>query len=93
MIQNNISNIHDNLKKCKSLPLLDENEIKYIQNPIGKAIIKKSLDINKKHYSDKLICDICGGSFTRSHKSAHNKTKLHLAYDNMNKKLMKVLLN
>ena len=98
-VNNKISDIQKHLKTGRSIPLLDENDIKYIQKPIGKAIYKEVLGRPKKREedkaqpSDRLICNICGGKYVRSHRSAHNKTKVHKAYENMNHKLTKILLD
>lgn len=37
----------------------------------------------KKHPNDKIICDTCGIAYPRSHKSAHDKSKYHLAIDRL----------
>jgi hypothetical protein len=42
---------------------------------------------------DRLTCELCGGTFTRCHKSQHNGTKVHQAYMRMNQKLVKLLLD
>ena len=97
----------ENLKSGKSIPLLDENDIEYMIRPIGKAIYKNSIEKKnqkpfgrpkkneheKAHYSDKIKCDICGGTFVRSHRADHRKTKVHQAYEKMNRKLSKVILD
>lgn len=42
--------------------------------------------------TDRLICPICGGEFTRYNRSSHNKTKVHMAYANMNDNMRKLLI-
>lgn len=44
-------------------------------------------------WSDRIKCDVCGKDFIRSRRCAHNKTKIHLAFEKMNKKLRKILLD
>jgi hypothetical protein len=91
--------MQESLKNSKSIPLLNENEIKYIQTPVGQAIYKNSFgrpkkkDYEKAKPSDRLTCSICGGKFIRSHRSSHNKSKVHQAYLNMDNKLKKLLLD
>lgn len=88
---------YSNLRSGKRITLLDNDEIKKIQTPIGKAIYINSIGRPRKEEkalpNDRLICDVCGGKFIRSHRSAHKKTKVHQAYENMNKKLSKLLLD
>lgn len=40
----------------------------------------------KKSPKDKLTCNICGKSFTRSNKVKHNKTKHHIFCTKLNEK-------
>lgn len=93
------SKIYENLRDGRSIPCLNTEEIKSLQQPLGKAIYKYSIEsspetYNKKaHPNDRLICNICNGKYTRAHRSAHNKTKVHQAYANMNSKLTKLLLD
>lgn len=90
------NNIYENLKNKKSLPLLNKEELKEIQKPINKSIYKNNNNLNvikKNNPSDILECEICGNKYRRAHKSAHKKTKLHIAYDNMNKKLFTLMIN
>jgi hypothetical protein len=99
----NREDIYKQLRSGKSILLLDNKDIKRIQAPIGKAIYKDSLERpigrprknseEKAKPNDRIICDICGGKFYRRHKSSHNKTKVHQAYESMNRKLSKVLLD
>ncbi len=53
---------------------------------------RKSEDIKAK-YNDSCICDICGGSFTRSNRSSHKKTRLHQAYEKTNIFIKKTIIN
>ena len=92
----NIHDIQNSLKNGTSITLLSKEEIKYASTPIGNAIYKKAIE-NKTHTvkspNDYLICDICGGKYTRAHKSDHKKTKIHKAHENMHRKFAKILLN
>jgi hypothetical protein len=94
-----ILDIQKHLKTGKSIPLLDKDDIKYLQKPIGKALYTevigrpKKKEEDKAHPSDRLFCNICGGKYVRSHRSAHNKTKVHQAYAKMNHKLSRLLLD
>jgi len=53
----------------------------------------RKLEQDKAKPRDRIICDICGGSFTRTNRTRHNNTKLHKAYEKMNKTVRKILLN
>lgn len=48
---------------------------------------------DKAKPTDRLICEVCGGEFTRYNRSAHNKTRVHQAYASMNKKLREFLID
>lgn len=93
-----IKKTQDNLKKGLSITQMDSDTINYLQTPLGKAFYKSSVgrprkkEEDKAKHNDRVICDICGGSFTRSHRSSHNKTKIHLLHKNMNDKLKKLLI-
>lgn len=102
-----IANSQEKLKSGISIPLLNEFDIEYITKPIGKAIYKNSIEKKnekpfgrprknekeKARYNDRIVCDICGGTFLRSHRADHRKTKVHQAYEKMNRKLSKVILD
>jgi hypothetical protein len=90
--------IQKNLNYGKALTLYDDDELRYVQKPIGKAIYKNAIGRPKKkeedkaHPNDRLICDVCGNKFIRAHRSKHKKTKVHQAYEKMNKKIQKLLI-
>ncbi|ACF16988.1 V4 [Sputnik virophage] len=46
----------------------------------------------KAQPTDRLICEFCGKTYTRSNRSTHRKTEVCKAYQSMNKKLKDVLL-
>lgn len=94
-----IQQSQNRLKSGVSIPLLDSEDLIYLQKPIGRALYKNTLGRPRKREEDKakpgdiIICDVCGNKFIRSHRSSHKKTKVHQAYENMNRKLIKMLLN
>jgi len=96
---NDIKNIQNRLKEGKAITNYDVNEIKYMMKPIGGAIYEQSKDkdINKnkdtKKWNDILTCDICNKTYTRSNKSQHNKSIIHIEYSKINKKLRDILIN
>nr|AEY99263.1 zinc finger C2H2-type domain-containing protein [Moumouvirus Monve] len=50
-------------------------------------------NINEKAKpKDKLICDICGGSYTRSNVSKHKNTQKHQIFESMNDKIRMIML-
>jgi hypothetical protein len=101
-----VEDIYKNLRNGKHISLLSIDDIKKIQKPIGKAIFKDSITDPKKssgrprkpenekaHHRDRLICNICGEKYYRSYGPRHKKTKLHQAYEKMNHKIYKLLLD
>lgn len=101
-----INRIQENLKSGKSFSLLEVEDILYMEKPLGKAMYVDSLieqkrpigrprkeDEDKAKPNDILICNICGRTFIRSARSRHRKTKIHQAYEGINTKLAKVILN
>lgn len=42
-------------------------------------IIKKNIQ-NRLHYSDRVLCDICGKTYARSGLTSHNGTQYHLLH-------------
>lgn len=93
-----MNDYYKNLRSGKSIPLLNINDIKNLDKPIGKAIYKNQVGRPRKNedekakYNDRIICDICGEKFTRSHRSRHNQNKVHQAYANIHNKLYKVIV-
>ena len=47
----------------------------------------------KANPKDRLACEICGGSFIRYNRIAHNRTKVHQAFHSMNEKMRKLLID
>lgn len=90
-----IEDIQTNLKDQKGLSQYNVEELKYVQKPLGKALYKhvgRPKSENKAHWNDKIICKICGGKFTRSARTGHDKTKVHQIYAKMNDKMRKLLI-
>ncbi len=87
--------IQDKLKNNKSLANYDVEDMKYLQKPLGKAIYKRGRpkSDNPAKWNDRVICDVCGKEFTRSARTKHKKTQFHQAFEIMNNKLKKLLIN
>lgn len=49
---------------------------------VGRPKIPKNEHVK---YNDKIVCDVCNGTYTRSNKAAHNKTNLHRRFEKINK--------
>jgi len=74
----------------------DNNSLKYVQKPLGKALYRgrpRKNEEDKGKPTDKIKCSLCGNSFTRSNRSHHNKTQRHLLYDKVNKKMAKLVID
>lgn len=83
-----------NLKK--GIPLYENEEIEYLEKPLGKAayLMKdNTLKKKKSHWSDRIKCNICGKEFTRSCRKSHEITKHHQTYAKLNTKMKKILLD
>jgi|WetSurMetagenome_2_1015567.scaffolds.fasta_scaffold00833_19 hypothetical protein len=68
------------------------NPIHQAKRQVGRRKKENTEPVLKSHL-DKLKCSICGRIYTRSNKYAHNKTKIHKAYANMNERIKKILLD
>ncbi len=91
-----ISKIQEKIKDDKNIAEYSEEELKYLQKPIGKALYRgrpKIDETKKAKATDKIVCEICGKSFFRSGRTKHKRTKFHMLHENMNKKLMKMLVD
>lgn len=87
--------------KNKNLIHCEEDVLDYALNDhFGIAILnnkevipEREIKKGKKcNWYDRVKCEVCGGEFIRSARSQHKKTKLHLAYFNLNDKLKNILL-
>jgi hypothetical protein len=77
---------------------LEPEEIEYTLTPVGRALYngngRPPKDPSEKAKpTDRVICDICGGQFTRWNRSKHNVTKVHKLHVTMNQKLKKILID
>lgn len=70
-----------------------ENNIKKTELNIDKVLTESEVKRTKFIKNQKIKCDTCGVQFTRANRSAHVKTKVHNAYESMNNKLKKFLLD
>nr|AVL93337.1 C2H2 zinc finger protein [Moumouvirus australiensis transpoviron] len=52
---------------------------------------KKNIN-EKAKPNDKIICNICGGSYTRSNITKHKNTQKHQIFETMNDKIRRVML-
>ena len=88
--------IQQKFKRNKIITDYEVEDYEYLRKPIGKSLYKNAVieeDIKvKKLPSDRVDCEICGGNFRRSNRSAHKKTKKHQLYAKLNKKLTKMLV-
>ena len=50
-------------------------------------------DENKAKPKDKMKCKICNGTYLRSNKTHHNKTKIHKIYENMHLNLKQIIID
>ena len=80
----------------KNILLCSDETIQRCKTPIGKSLLSgrpKKTDDEKTKYSDRVECNICGKIFTRSNRSAHNKTQYHIMYGKAHDKLKAILLS
>ena len=91
-----INEIQNEIKNGTSLPLCNDDTLKYLQKPVGKALYrgrpKKDID-SKAKPNDRVKCDTCGKDFIRSNRSSHKNTKYHQLYEKVNKKMANLILN
>lgn len=59
-------------------------------NKRGRPVVAEE---DKAKPNDRLECKVCGGSYTRAHKSSHEKTKQHQIYAKLDDDIRKVVLN
>jgi len=94
-----MSELYKNLRSGTSIPLLSSDDIKKLEKPVGKAIYinkygrPKKKEEDKAKPGDRIICDICGEKFIRSHRSRHNQNKVHQVYAKIHNKLYKVIVD
>lgn len=89
------NDLQEEIKEGKQLTQLSPEALSYVTKPIGKAFFNhkgRPKKDDKAKWNDRIKCEICGVEFTRSNRTAHNKTKTHKIYSEMNQKLKKILL-
>lgn len=95
--------LQEEIKKGKKIIEYDNETIKYIQKPLGKALYLNAIDNNdsdhkndnkkrKALWNDRIQCKICGKKMLRSNQSKHKKTQYHMAFEKMNNKIRDLLL-
>ena len=88
-----IQKIQTELKKGKSLTLLDKNELLYAQKPIGTSLYMSSIDsIEEPYKNNQIRCKICGKKYSKTNGWGHRKTNYHKMHENINIKLRNMLL-
>lgn len=86
--------IRKRLRKKKGLGLYNNDDLRYLENPLGAAsYTHHDPEPSKlKHWSDRVKCKVCGTVYTRSSSSRHKKTRHHRDYLNMNEKIRDLML-
>jgi len=87
-------------KLINGTPLTDFNQDELLQiltKPTLKAFYKeyyKNSNNPPKQVgkNEKIICDICNKSYTKHNRARHNKSQIHQAYYNINKKLHGIII-
>jgi hypothetical protein len=89
-----ISKLQKKISEDKNMINYDDDTLKYVQKPIGKALFNNGKKVIRKNDpNEKMTCELCGKSYTRCNKVHHNKTQYHQLYEKINKKMMKLVLN
>jgi hypothetical protein len=91
----NYDKMQKELISGKSLPLCEDETIKYLNEPIGAAIAKsrgRPKADKPIHWSDRIKCLVCGKTYTRSAVVAHKITQHHQTYLKFDKKMRKIML-
>lgn len=86
--------IRKRLGEQKGIALYDNEDIKYLDTTVGKAVYttKKKSNGAKKLWSDRVKCKVCGTEYTRSSASRHNKTRHHQDFLSINEKMRDIML-
>lgn len=97
ILMTDIKKLREKVKYNKNLTTYTEDELKYVQTVTGKALFNHDEENEqpkqKTHWSDRVKCDICGKEFTRSSRTAHNKTLYHNMKKQEHDKLKKILID
>ena len=91
----NVGEIQDKIKGSKNIVDYDEMEMRYLQRPIGSALYKgrpRKPESERAKPTDRITCKICGKEYFRSGSAKHKLTKYHILHEDLNKKLMRILL-
>ena len=84
--ENNTFHNERNLNNTvESLCIMPNDQIIEMMN----SPVKKTVYLSKTAV---VTCKICGGNYHRNNITAHRKTKIHKAYDQMNEKIRNLLL-
>ncbi len=98
-----INDIKKRLREAKEPINSEIDELQYITKPIGNVIYKGALEEKtvleekrrrraKWNPTERVTCDLCGKSYTRSNKSIHERTNYHIAYKTVNDKFKQLIL-
>jgi hypothetical protein len=84
----------DNIKNLDPINFSVE-DIKNSVKPFGKSILRsgRPKSFVKVSNNDRIICKLCGGSYTRSNSYHHKKTKKHKIHEKINNKLINAIIN
>ena len=58
----------------------------------GRGRPRKS-EHDKAHYTDKMICSLCGGKFIRANQSRHKTTRIHQFAEKMDKDVKRLIMH
>lgn len=98
-VQADMFKVQAEIFKGKPVYALTKEEFNYTQKPLGKAIYKHSVGRPRKEPDektspkDKIVCDICGRTFTRSGRTNHKRSQFHKAHEKINRKLKELLID
>lgn len=88
--------INKELSNGKEPILMGIEEIKQvIRNPLSKsrhsAALKRKMRKPRPSTHERIICDVCGNSYTQSNVSHHKKSKHHIFCLDLNKKMLSLI--
>jgi hypothetical protein len=94
-----IETLKKRLQAGEELIKYNSDELNYVTKPIGKAIYEgaqyeKHEKPKRKKWNpaERVTCELCGKEYSRSARSQHSKTQVHLAYKVVNDKLKELML-
>lgn len=56
-------------------------------------VLQETIRPRKKQTGHIKYCKVCGGSIAGNNRTNHNKTKIHILYENMNDRLRSLVMN